>query len=87
MSYRTVARDPRDTSGANVTNARIPTCSRCHKDFTEFDDFESDFCEDCQGYIVCSGCDGVVSGSVEVDGERYCRECATEMLREMAVFS
>lgn len=34
----------------------------------------------------CNGCvKGVwVENAVEVDGERYCRECATEMLREMA---
>lgn len=32
----------------------------------------------------CPGCRAILSETVDVAGERYCRECATEMLRDMA---
>ena len=84
MSVRLAARPDNDTSMGNTEPIRIPTCSFCHRDFTEFDNIGSEFCEDHQDYLECPGCFVTFLNGVEVAGESYCRECAVPMLREMA---
>ena len=46
----------------------------------------SDWTTGTEWQLRCGGCQKGVwaEASVDVDGESYCRECATEMLREMA---
>ena len=78
MSYRLQERNPRDTSGNNVAYVVFQTCSRCHADFDEYDDFDSDFCEDCQGYAVCEGCFATIP---DANG-KFCAECVAEMAHE-----
>ena len=83
MSVRLAARPDNDTSMGNTEPLYIRTCSYCHRDFTEFDNIDSDFCEDHQDCVLCNVCEVALLRPVIIDADHYCRDCALDVLRDM----